>query len=236
MGYFTSDNKKDTYKDLDRFLKENNYSFGYRELALSIYWIDFICSYRKKIARMDLIQKELESLIDIRFQYKKHSQQKHLTDYDPFKSIPKNLTYIATEIGQKEKISKRIKELEFYMLLEPLKTIKVSPRNLIILVWGYAFKKIKESLDWELMENLYSWFRERKIRTNLASIFSSNKTARKTLQRMYYKHTIEKNFDSEKQKNFRDLISFIYNKSFIRKEIETGIKIPTKKKGVRYWQ
>jgi len=237
MGYFSSGEKKDSYKDLDSFLKNKDYSFGYRELGISLYWIDFLCSKRKHVSRIDLIRKELEYLKALRYQYKKHSQKKHLTDYDPFKWIPKNFTHIKTEsIGPIERISRRIKELELYMLFEPLAKIKVAPRNMIILVWGYAFKKNRESIDWELMENLYYWFRENKKNTNLANIFEYNKISRKTLQRMYYKHTTEKKSGSIEQKNLNDLILFIYRKSFLKKEISSRIIIPKKNNEIKNWK
>lgn len=237
MGYFSTDEKKDTYKDLDSFLKDRGYSFGSRELGISLYWIDFLCLKRKQVARIDLIQKELEYLKALRYQYKKHSQKKHLTDYDPFKWIPKSFTHIKTQWrGHIEEISKRIKELEYHMLLEPLAKIKLAPKNLIILVWGYAFKKNRKSIDWKLMENQYYWFRENKRNTNLANIFDPNKITRKTLQRMYYKHTSEKKADSFGQRNLNDLIFYIYKKSFLEKKISTWIIIPKKNNEIKNWK
>jgi len=237
MGYFNPHKEKDVYKDVDIFLKERGYSFGHKELAISLFWINSICLKRKDVAIIDLIRKELESLKEIRYKYEKYSEKNHLTDYSIFKSFLKNHKFIKTkEISHIDKISKRIEELKYNLLLEPLTKIKVSPRNLIILVWGYAFKKNRESIDWELMGNIYSWFSEDQKNTNLASLFDTYKISRKTLRRMYYKHTSEKQAGSIEKKNLTELILYVYKKAFVEKKISTGIIIPKKNNEIKNWK
>lgn len=216
MGYF-SDKKKDTYRDLDIFLKERGYNFGYKEIALSLARVDSICLSRTKISYLPIIEKELQELKAIRLKYKNHIQKKHLTDYNPLKILDEAFPNIKTNKnsnGIYANLDKRIEELENLLLLSPLAKTKISPRNLIILVWAYALKINRESIDWNLVENLLNWFQEKNKNTNLNALFDSKKIAKKTLQKMYYKHVTA---DKKSKKEYENLVKLIYKKSFIDK-------------------
>lgn len=216
MGYF-SNKKKNTYRDLNIFLKERGYNFGYKEIALSLAWVNLICLSRAKISYLPIIEKEFQELKAIRLKYKNHIQKKHLTDYDPLKILEKAFPNIKTKEnsnGIYANLDKRIEELENLLLLSSLAKIKISPRNLIILVWAYALKTNRESIDWDLVENLLNWSQEKNKNTDLNALFDSKKIAKKTLQKMYYKHV---NANKKNKKEYENLVKLIYKKSFIEK-------------------
>jgi len=235
MGYFNQSNKKDTFKDVDFYLKERDYGFGFRELSLVLGWIDCICLLRKNIDRIDLIEKELRDLKALRVKYRSHTNKKRLTDYNPLSILEESFPKLKTQKNIDSNIHKndtRIKELENSLLFSPLAKIKISPRNLVLLVWGCAIKINRESIDWNLMENLFEWFRNDKKNTNLGSLFDSEKINKNTLENMYNKHMTEK----KPNKEIEDLIGFIYKKSFIEKKLGTGITISKQNSEISAWK
>jgi hypothetical protein len=212
-------------KDIDKFLKER-YGYGIWNFTYSFYWVAIFYNFRDMSKEVDLLRAKIKKLQSAKSRLIENIDQ-FLIDTDIWEIIKrshpdlikkwttdKRRKFIEANFnvdrffqivsGYIERIKKRSRFLELYTKI-PAERLRITPRNLIILVWSYVMRKgdDEEEIKFENISALLNWF---SINKNWASMFkSTGSVSLKTPELTYNKY-----IKFAKDEGHQNLSNYIY--------------------------
>lgn len=214
-----------TMREVDKFLKVK-YGYGIWNFIYSLYWVATFYHLHDIGKEIDLLRAKVRRLKSAKTRLIENIDQ-FLIETDIWKIIKRsypdlNLKWTADnrekfiagnfnvdrffEIvdGYTERIKNRIKYFEIYTRF-PARKLRISPRNLIILVWSEVMVEEgkEEKIDFENISNLLNWF---SLNKNWAGFFKSTKLVSPKTPELTYNKYIEFAKDEE----YNSLSSCLY--------------------------
>lgn len=194
--------------EVDEFLKER-YEYGIWHFIYSLYWVAALYKLYDLRGEIALLKDKVHKIRSAKTRLIENIDQ-FLIDTDIWKGIKKGYPdlnirrtrdkiekFIASNFhldrffkivdDRIEKINRRIKFFEIYSRI-PAKKLRITPRNLIILVWSHVTQegKKEDNIEFKNISVLLNWF---SLNKNWAGMFKSTKlVSQKTPELTYNKY------------------------------------------------
>lgn len=212
-------------RDVDEFLKKRC-GYGIWNFIYSLYWVAALYNIYDLRGEIKLLNAKVHKIKSAKTRLIENIDQ-FLIDTDIWKGIKRGYPELkirwTPDIREKfiannfqldrffkivddriEKINRRIKLLEIYIRI-PAKKLRITPRNLIILVWSHVMvtEEDEEKIDFENISVLLNWF---SLNKNWTGFFKSTKlVSPKTPELTYNKYV-----KFAKDREYHSLSTYLY--------------------------
>jgi len=177
----------------------------------TVAWINDFYHIRDSLRPIDLIEEEYYFLLNLKRKYENYNEKEHKINYDPFaalSALPFKLEWKYEK--NLDQINKRIKQLKPNIEVAAFFKTNLTPKHLLVLIWGEVFKRNRDPLNWKAIYKLYDYFKTESEQCEYASIFSEEMKAISGTRQVYYRNQKKLRTDPYLKK----IIDFIYKKSF----------------------